>query len=223
MRFASIYTNNIKRKAMKNIQVIEHPLIKRDISILRDKSTSSEDFRIVLRRLTSLMVFEVTNDLRVSSRQIETPLEKTEGYATADEVILVPVLRAGLGMVEAYLALIPDAKVGHIGLYRDEATLKPVDYYAKFPPNLSKSVVILVDPMLATGGSASAAISYLKDREARNIRLNCVVAAPDGVTLLEREHPDVKVFAAVLDRGLNENGYIMPGLGDAGDRIFGTI
>lgn len=208
---------------MKNIQVIEHPLIKRDISILRDKSTSSEDFRIVLKRLASLMVYEVTKDLRVASRQIETPLEKTEGYTTADEVIIVPVLRAGLGMVEAYLAFMPDARVGHIGLYRDETTLKPVDYYAKFPPNLSKSVVILIDPMLATGGSASAAISYLKKREAKNIRLNCVVAAPEGVTLLEKDHPDVKIFAAVLDRELNKNGYIMPGLGDAGDRIFGTL
>lgn len=208
---------------MKNIQVIEHPLIKRDISILRDKSTSSEDFRIVLKRLASLMVFEVTRDLRVASRQIETPLETTEGYTTADEVILVPVLRAGLGMVEAYLAFMPNARVGHIGLYRDEATLKPVDYYAKFPPNLSRSVVILIDPMLATGGSASAAISYLKKREAKNIRLNCVVAAPEGVALLEKEHPDVKIFAAVLDRELNKNGYIMPGLGDAGDRIFGTL
>ncbi len=208
---------------MKNLHVIEHPLIKRDISILRDKATSSEDFRIVLRRLASLMVYEVTKDLRLSSYPVETPLERTEGYTIADEVILVPVLRAGLGMLEAYLALIPNAKVGHIGLYRDEATLKPVDYYAKFPPNLSKSAVILVDPMLATGGSASAAIRYLKEREARNIILNCVVAAPEGVALLEKEHPDVKVFAAVLDRELNQHGYIMPGLGDAGDRIFGTV
>lgn len=208
---------------MKNIQVIEHPLIKRDISILRNKNTSSEDFRIVLKRLTSLMVFEVTKDLRTVSREIETPLAKTKGYVNADEVILVPVLRAGLGMVEAYLAFIPEARVGHIGLYRDEATLKPVDYYAKFPPNLSKSVVIVVDPMLATGGSASAAISYLKKKEAVNIRLSCVVAAPEGVALLEKDHPDVKVFAAVLDDRLNENGYILPGLGDAGDRIFGTL
>jgi uracil phosphoribosyltransferase len=208
---------------MKNIQVIDHPLIKRDISILRDKRTSSEDFRIVLRRLTSLMVFEVTRDLRMVTRVIETPLAKTDGYVGADQVILVPVLRAGLGMVEAYLSLIPDARVGHIGLYRDETTLKPVDYYAKFPPNLSKSVVIVVDPMLATGGSASAAISYLKKKEAVNIRLSCVVAAPEGVSLLEKEHPDVKIFAAVLDQRLNENGYILPGLGDAGDRIFGTL
>ncbi len=208
---------------MKNIRVIEHPLIKRDISILRDRRTSSEDFRIVLRRLTSLMVFEVTRDLRMVTREIETPLAKTEGYVGADQVILVPVLRAGLGMVEAYLSLIPDARVGHIGLYRDETTLKPVDYYAKFPPNLSKSVVIVVDPMLATGGSASAALSYLKKKEAVNIRLSCVVAAPEGVSLLEKEHPDVKIYAAVLDQRLNENGYILPGLGDAGDRIFGTL
>ncbi|MFZ1082675.1 MAG: uracil phosphoribosyltransferase, partial [Candidatus Kryptoniota bacterium] len=175
-----------------------------------------------LRRLSSLMVYEVTKDLKLNSQSIETPLEVTAGFIVADEVILVPVLRAGLGMLEAYLGFIPDAKVGHIGLYRDETTLKPVDYYAKFPPNLSKSVVILIDPMLATGGSASAAVSYLKAREARNIRLNCIVAAPEGVRRLEKDHPDVKIFAAVLDRELNKNGYILPGLGDAGDRIFGT-
>jgi len=207
---------------MANLRVLEHPLIKRDISVLRDHSTSSEDFRIVMRRLTSLMVGEVTMDLRLSPVRTKTPLEETEGYVLADEIILVPVLRAGLGMLEAYLNLMPGARVGHIGLYRDEATLKPVDYYAKFPPNLSHSVVILLDPMLATGGSAAAAIGYLKAREAVNIRLNCIVAAPEGVSLLEKVHPDVKVFAAVLDRELNGNGYILPGLGDAGDRIFGT-
>ncbi len=207
---------------MNNLLVIEHPLIKRDITLLRDASTSSEDFRIVLKRIASLMVFEVTKDMRLTSFGVQTPLEKTEGYSTADEVILVPVLRAGLGMLEAYLAFIPNAKVGHIGMYRDEATLKPVDYYAKLPPNLSKSVVIVIDPMLATGGSASAAIGYLKQREAKNIRLNCIVAAPEGVKRVEEEHPEVRIYAAVLDRELNKNGYILPGLGDAGDRIFGT-
>ncbi len=207
---------------MKNLTVIDHPLVKRDVSLLREKGTTSEDFRIVLRRLTSIMVYEVTRDLRVASRPIETPLEATDGFSVADEIILVPVLRAGLGMLEAYLGLIPSAKVGHVGLYRDETTLKPVDYYAKFPPNLSKSVVILIDPMLATGGSASAAISYLKERDAKNIRLNCIVAAPEGVAHLEREHPKVRIFAAVLDRQLNKSGYILPGLGDAGDRIYGT-
>ncbi len=207
---------------MKNLHVIDHPLIKRDITLLRDKSTTSEDFRIVLRRLASLMVYEVTRDLKLNSHSIETPLEKTEGFTIADEIILVPVLRAGLGMLEAYQNFIPNAKVGHIGMYRDETTLKPVDYYAKFPPNLSGSVVILIDPMLATGGSASAAIGYIKAREAKNIRLSCIVAAPEGVRRLEREHPEVKIFAAVLDRELNRNGYILPGLGDAGDRIFGT-
>jgi len=207
---------------MKNLIIVDHPLVRRDITILRDKSTSSEDFRIVLKRLASIMVYEVTKDLRLNSSLIETPLERTEGYSIADEVILVPVLRAGLGMLEAYLSFVPNAKVGHVGLYRDETTLKPVDYYAKFPPNLSKSVVILIDPMLATGGSASAAINYLKAREARNIRLNCIVAAPEGVKLLEKEHREVKIYAAVLDRELNSNGYILPGLGDAGDRIFGT-
>jgi uracil phosphoribosyltransferase len=207
---------------MNNLNVIEHPLIKRDLSILRDKSTTSEDFRIVLGRLASLMVYEVTKDLKLNSNLLKTPLEETDGFSIADEVILIPVLRAGLGMLEAYLNFIPNAKVGHIGLYRDETTLKPVDYYAKLPPNLSRSVVILIDPMLATGGSASAAIRYLKTREAKNIRLNCIVAAPEGVRLLEQEHPEVKIFAAVLDRELNKNGYILPGLGDAGDRIFGT-
>jgi len=207
---------------MKNLHLIEHPLIKRDLSLLRDKATTSEDFRIVLRRLTSLMVYEVTKDLKLNLKSTETPLENTTGYTVADEVILVPVLRAGLGMLEAYLNVIPNAKVGHIGLYRDETTLKPVDYYAKFPPNLSKSVVIIIDPMLATGGSASAAISYLKAREAKNIKLNCIVAAPEGVCRLEDDHPDVIIFTAVLDRELNKNGYILPGLGDAGDRIFGT-
>jgi uracil phosphoribosyltransferase len=207
---------------MDNLKVIEHPLIKSDISILRDKRTTSEDFRIVLKRLASLMVYEVTYDLQVGSNSLETPLEKTTGFFLSDEVILVPILRAGLGMLEAYLSFIPNAKVGHIGLYRDESTLKPVDYYAKLPPNLSRSVVILIDPMLATGGSACAAVSYLKSREARNIRLNCIVAAPEGVRLLNKEHPEVKIYAAVLDRELNANGYILPGLGDAGDRIFGT-
>jgi uracil phosphoribosyltransferase len=207
---------------MKSLHVVEHPLVKRDISLLRDKKTTSEDFRIVLRRLASLMVYEVTKDLKLNSQSIETPLEVTEGFTVVDEVILVPVLRAGLGMLDAYLSFIPDAKVGHIGLYRDEKTLKPVDYYANFPPNLSKSIVILIDPMLATGGSASAAISYLKAHEAMNIRLNCIVAAPEGVCRLEKDHPEVNIFAAVLDRELNKNGYILPGLGDAGDRIFGT-
>ncbi|MCL4539692.1 MAG: uracil phosphoribosyltransferase [Bacteroidetes bacterium] len=207
---------------MNNLHVIDHPLVKRDVSLLRAKSTTSEDFRIVLRRLTSIMVYEVTKDIRLDSHIVETPLEKTDGFTLADEVILVPVLRAGLGMLEAYLGLLPNAKVGHVGVYRDEATLKPVDYYAKFPPNLSQSVVILIDPMLATGGSASAAISYLEERDAKNIRLNCVVAAPEGVALLEKEHPKVRIYAAVLDRALNKSGYIVPGLGDAGDRIYGT-
>ncbi len=207
---------------MKNLHVIDHPLIKRDITLLRDKTTTNEDFRIVLRRLTLLMVNEVTKDLRLGPKSVETPLEVAAGYSVADEIILVPVLRAGLGMLDAYLSVIPNANVGHIGLYRDEATLKPVDYYAKFPPNLSESVVIIIDPMLATGGSASAAVSYLKDREAKNIRLNCIVAAPEGVCRLEKDHPEVRIFAAVLDRELNANGYILPGLGDAGDRIFGT-
>jgi uracil phosphoribosyltransferase (EC 2.4.2.9) len=207
---------------MRNLTIVDHPLLKRDLSLLRDKNTRSEEFRVALKRLAALMVYEVTKDFRTISYKIDTPLESTEGHKIAEEVILVPVLRAGLGMVDAFLQFLPDAKVGHIGLYRDETTLKPVDYYAKFPANLSESAVIVVDPMLATGGSAVAAMRYLKEKRARNIRLACVVAAPAGVELMYKEHPDVHIFCAVLDRELNKNGYILPGLGDAGDRIFGT-
>lgn len=202
--------------------VVNHPLIKRDLTYLRDKNTPSSVFRSILHRLTSLMAFEVTKDLELSSRDVETPLEVTQGHVLKDEVVLVPILRAGLGMVDAFLELIPEAKVGHIGLYRDEETLKPVDYYFKFPKNIDKSVVIILDPMLATGGSICAAISYLKERGANRIKVVSLIAAPEGINKLTTEHPDVQVYIAVLDRQLNQRGFILPGLGDAGDRIFGT-
>lgn len=202
--------------------VVNHPLIKRDLTYLRDKNTPSSVFRNILHRLTSLMAFEVTKDLELSSRDVETPLEVTQGHVLKDEVVLVPILRAGLGMVDAFLELIPEAKVGHIGLYRDEETLKPVDYYFKFPKNIDKSVVIILDPMLATGGSICAAISYLKERGANRIKVVSLIAAPEGINKLTTEHPDVQVYIAVLDRQLNQRGFILPGLGDAGDRIFGT-
>ncbi|MEN3039070.1 MAG: uracil phosphoribosyltransferase [Candidatus Kryptonium sp.] len=205
-----------------NLFVVNHPLIKRDLTYLRDKNTPSSIFRSILNRLTSLMAFEVTKDLELSTKDVETPLEVTQGHVLKDEVVLVPILRAGLGMVDAFLELIPEAKVGHIGLYRDEETLKPVDYYFKFPKNIDKSVVIILDPMLATGGSICAAISYLKERGANRIKVVSLIAAPEGINKLTTEHPDVQIYIAVLDRQLNQRGFILPGLGDAGDRIFGT-
>lgn len=205
-----------------NLLIINHPLIKRDLTYLRDKNTPSSLFRSILKRLTSLMAFEVTKDLSTTTKEVETPLEVTEGHELKDEIVLVPILRAGLGMVDAFLEILPEARVGHIGLYRDEETLKPVDYYFKFPKNLDKSVVIILDPMLATGGSVCAAVSYLKERGAKKIKVVSLIAAPEGINKLTNEHPDVQIYIAVLDRQLNQKGFILPGLGDAGDRIFGT-
>jgi uracil phosphoribosyltransferase len=205
-----------------NLLIINHPLIKRDLTYLRDKNTPSSLFRSILKRLTSLMAFEVTKDLATTTKEVETPLEVTEGHELKDEIVLVPILRAGLGMVDAFLEILPEARVGHIGLYRDEETLKPVDYYFKFPKNIEKSVVIILDPMLATGGSVCAAVSYLKERGAKKIKVVSLIAAPEGINKLTNEHPDVQIYIAVLDRQLNQKGFILPGLGDAGDRIFGT-
>jgi uracil phosphoribosyltransferase len=205
-----------------NLFVVNHPLIKRDLTFLRDRNTPSSSFRTILKRLTTLMAFEVTKDLDLLPKEVETPLETTQGHALKDEIVIVPILRAGLGMVDAFLELFPEARVGHIGLYRDEETLKPVDYYFKFPKNLDKSIVIILDPMLATGGSICAAVSYLKERGATKIKVVSLIAAPEGINKLTNEHPDVQIYIAVLDRQLNSKGFILPGLGDAGDRIFGT-
>ncbi|MBI4534671.1 MAG: uracil phosphoribosyltransferase [Ignavibacteriae bacterium] len=207
---------------MKNLTIIEHPLIKRDLSILRNKKTDNHLFRSTLRRIASVMAFEITRDLTLKRKFVQTPLERTTGYVLAEEVILVPVLRAGLGLVEGFLDIIPEAKVGHVGIYRNEQTLEPVDYYSKFPKTLQRSLVLLLDPMLATGGSGTAAITFLKQKGARRIRFVSLLAAPEGVTKVASIHPDVRVFSTVLDRKLNSRGYILPGLGDAGDRIFGT-
>jgi uracil phosphoribosyltransferase len=168
------------------------------------------------------MAYEVTKDLRLRQFKVATPLEKTAGYAVADPIILIPILRAGLGLVGGFVEVIPDARVGHIGLYRDEETLKPVDYYLKFPKKLGGSLSLVLDPMLATGGSAAAAVTYLKKKGAKKIRFVSLVAAPEGVKTLTKKHPDVKIYTCSLDRKLNSKGYILPGLGDAGDRIFGT-
>jgi len=207
---------------MKNLTIIKHPLIQRDVTYLRDAKTSNDQFRHILSRIAGMMAFQVTKDFALREFTIQTPLERTKGYSLRHPIVVVPVLRAGLGMVEGFLNILPEARVGHVGLYRNEETLQPVDYYSKFPRQISKALVILIDPMLATGGSATAAISFLKKKGAKNIRIACLVAAPSGVKMVTKHHPDVQIFCASLDRALNHKGYILPGLGDAGDRIFGT-
>jgi uracil phosphoribosyltransferase len=207
----------------KNFYLVEHPLIKRDVTILRDKNTDTETFRAALQRVSNILAAETSKEFSLTKIEVETPLEKTEGSKLTNEVILVLVLRAGLGMVNGFLQIIPEAKVGHIGLQRDEETLKPIEYYYKVPKYLEFAEVVMLDPMLATGGSASEALKYLKKRGAKNLVFACLVAAPEGIAKIHSEHPDVKIFAAALDRELNNKGYILPGLGDAGDRTFGTL
>ena len=207
---------------MKNLTIIDHPLVRRDLSILRNRRTDNHLFRTTLRRIASVMAFHVTSDLALTTERVATPLETTTGYVLRDDIVIVPVLRAGLGLVDGFLDFLPDARVGHIGLYRNEKTLEPVEYYSKFPRSLGKSLVLLLDPMLATGGSGSAAIAFLKQKGATKIRFVTLLAAPEGVRLVASRHPDVRIFSCVVDRKLNARGYIVPGLGDAGDRIFGT-
>lgn len=204
------------------VKIIDHPLIQHKITIMRKKDTSSADFRKLLEEITMLMGYEITRDLPLEDVDIETPIQKTiSKKLTGKKIGIVPVLRAGFGMVQGLLDLIPSARIGVIGLYRDPKTLKPVEYYCKLPNTENRSFVV-VDPMLATGGSSVAAIQMLKDRGAKDIRLMCLVAAPEGVALVNKEHPDVRIYTAAVDECLNEHGYIVPGLGDAGDRIFGT-
>lgn len=207
----------------KNLVLLEHPLVKKDITILRDKKTNTEMFRAAVTRISNVMAVEISSSFPLKKIKVETPLEKTKGYRLQQDVVLIPVLRAGLGMVDGFLQIIPDAKLGHVGLERNETTLKPNTYYLKTPKNLRKSEVILLDPMLATGGSASAAITFLKKRGAKNLVFACLLAAPEGIKKLMRDHPDLIIFSAALDRQLNKQGYILPGLGDAGDRTFGTL
>ena len=202
--------------------LLQHPLITHKLTLMRRKDTSTKEFRETLNEVAGLMAFEITRDLPLKDVVVETPIRSCETMELSTEVVLVPVLRAGLGMVEGITNLIPTAKVGHIGLYRNEKTLQPVAYYEKFPSTLSSAIVMVLDPMLATGGSASAAIKAIKAQGANPIKLVCVVGAPEGVRRIESEHPDVDIYLAALDEGLNELGYIVPGLGDAGDRIFGT-
>lgn len=204
------------------VNIIDHPLIQHKLTIMRKKETSSADFRKLLEEISMLMGYEATRDLPLEDVEIETPIQKTVGKRlTGKKIAIVPVLRAGFGMVQGLLDLIPSARIGVIGLYRDPETLKPVEYYCKLP-NIENRSFIIVDPMLATGGSSVAAIQMLKDRGVKDIRLMCLVAAPEGVDTVNKAHPDVKIYTAAVDECLNEHGYIVPGLGDAGDRIFGT-
>lgn len=206
-----------------NFFLNNHPLIKKDITILRDKNTNPEVFRAAVKRISLMLAVEISKEYQVNKIEVETPLEKTTGYQLKQNVVLVPVLRAGLGMVSGFLEVIPDAKVGHIGLQRNEETLEPVEYYYKTPKDIVNSQVILLDPMLATGGSSSEALKYLKKRGVKKCVFACLVAAPEGVKKIATEHPEIPIFCAALDRKLNERGYILPGLGDAGDRTFGTL
>ena len=208
---------------MGALHVIDHPLIQHKLTIMRKKETGSKDFRQMLSEITVLMGYELTRDLPLDDVEIETPVTKMTGKAiTGKKLAIVPILRAGLGMVDGLLNLVPVAKVGHIGLYRDPETHEPVEYYCKLPADISERLVILADPMLATGGSASDAVTQIKRRGASNIRLLNLVAAPEGVAKVQKDHPDVDIYCAALYDCLNEHAYIVPGLGDAGDRLFGT-
>jgi uracil phosphoribosyltransferase len=204
------------------LHVLNHPLITHKLTQMRQVDTGTKDFRQNLDEIAGLMAYEITRDVPVQKVEIMTPVAQCVTEEMAKDIVLVPILRAGLGMVNGIRNLVPTAKVGHIGLYRDEETLEPHEYFAKFPSNLKDAVVMVLDPMLATGGSASAALDMLKKRGASSLKLVCLVGAPEGVARIEEDHPDVDIYLAALDEKLNENGYIVPGLGDAGDRIFGT-
>ena len=208
---------------MSKLHVMDHPLITHKLTIMRNKKTGSKDFRELLDEISMLMGYELTRDLPLEEITIETPITKMKAKVIAGKkMAIVPILRAGIGMVEGLLRLVPVAKVGHIGLYRDPKTHTPVEYYSKLPADIEDRIVIVVDPMLATGGSSCDAIALLKERGCHNIRLMCLVSAPEGIAKVQAEHPDVDIYTAALDDHLNEHAYIVPGLGDAGDRIFGT-
>ena len=208
---------------MSTLHVIDHPLITHKLTIMRRKETGSKDFRELLNEIAMLMGYEITRDLPLEDIEIETPVSKMIAKTiSGKKLAIVPILRAGLGMVDGLLSLVPVAKVGHIGLYRDPATHKPVEYYCKLPADLEERITIVVDPMLATGGSSSDALTMLKAKGIKNLKLMCLVAAPEGVRKVQEDHPDVDIYIAALDDHLNENAYIIPGLGDAGDRLFGT-
>ena len=207
----------------KNVNILDHPLIRHKLAIIRNKDTDTKQFREIIKELATLMAYESFKDVPTQEIKVVTPLETTtQTVVKENSIAIVPILRAGLGMVDGILTLFPAAKVGHIGLYRDEETLEPQEYYCKLPANIDEKVVMVVDPMLATGGSACDAIKMLKKRGCKKIKFLSIIAAPEGVKKVASEHPDVEIFVSTLDRCLNEHGYILPGLGDAGDRIFGT-
>ena len=208
---------------MKNVTIFDHPLIQHKTTILRKKETSNKEFRNLVEEITMLMCYEALRDLPLEDVDIETPIQKTtKKMIKGKKLAVVPILRAGLGMVNGLLGLVPSAKVGHIGMYRDEETLQPVEYYCKLPGDIENRLIVVVDPMLATGGSAIDAISQIKSYGGKHIKFLCLIAAPEGIEALTKAHPDVQVYCAYVDEKLNEKGYIVPGLGDAGDRIFGT-
>ena len=206
-----------------NIHLIDHPLVQHKLSIMRNKETSTLKFRQLLQEISMFMGYEITRDFPLTYEEIETPLQKMNApKITGKKVVIVPILRAGLGMVDGLLNLIPSARIGHIGMYRDEETIQPQSYYCKLPAGIEDKLVMVVDPMLATGGSACDAIQLLKDRGCTHIKFMAIIGAPEGVSKVAEAHPDVDIYVSTLDRCLNENGYILPGLGDAGDRLFGT-
>jgi len=208
---------------MGRVYIFDHPLIQHKTAILRNKHTNIKDFRELVREISMLMAYEVTRYLPLQDVEVETPICKTNAkMLKGEDIAIIPILRAGLGMVDGVLALIPNAKVGHVGLYRDPGTHMPVEYYCKLPKDMENRHVIVVDPMLATGGSASTAIGYIKDKGVKEVAFMCLIAAPEGIALLQERHPDVDIFAAAKDSHLNDHAYIVPGLGDAGDRMYGT-
>ncbi|CCQ94980.1 uracil phosphoribosyltransferase [[Clostridium] ultunense Esp] len=208
---------------MAKVHVMDHPLIQHKLSYIRDKNTGTKEFRELIDEVAMLMAYEITRELPLEEIEVETPVATCRTKVISGKKLgLIPILRAGLGMVDGMLKLIPTAKVGHIGLYRDPDTLQPVEYYVKLPTDIAERDLIVIDPMLATGGSASAAIKALKERGGKNIKLMCLIAAPEGIARLDKDHPDVDIYVAAVDEHLNDHGYIVPGLGDAGDRLFGT-
>jgi uracil phosphoribosyltransferase len=208
---------------MSKVVIMDHPLIQHKLTLIRDKGTGPKDFRELVDEVATLMAYEVTRDLPLREIEIETPVARAKTYVIDGKKLgIVPILRAGLGMVDGILKLVPAARVGHVGLYRDPDTLQPVEYYCKLPYDVAEREIIVVDPMLATGGSASAAITFIKKRGCKHIKLMCLIAAPEGIAAVQKAHPDVDIFVAAVDEKLNEHAYIVPGLGDAGDRLFGT-
>lgn len=208
---------------MGKIVVLDHPLIKHKLTFIRDKNTGSKEFRELVKEVSMLMAYEVTRDLPLEEIEIETPVSMTKSQVISGKKVgLVPILRAGLGMVDGMLSILPAARVGHIGLYRDPETLKPVEYYCKLPQDIEERELIVLDPMVATGGSVIAGIQFLKDKGANSVKLVCLIAAPEGIEAIQKVHPDVDIYVASIDERLNEHAYIVPGLGDAGDRLFGT-